>query len=1134
MANDFGGPGQFPEVPLRPGNDTGAATPRVWIEPDPSAPEGFGRIMIAFGDDSADNSALAVPTTFSFLGKLLGVLPPSSPRVTDNISVSSKFAANDNRVWIGSDDSSRADDGQAGFYGSDIDVATLADGSTVVAWIGDDDRVHAKIYPSHDSQTEDAETQASALDKVLADLGEAGQGQTSGAGRVRLQTLGQNGFAAMWIADFGLTAALMGKVFMLSVEPAAAGEQDAGTPAASWKVTEFVPLPVPHGTAGLSIKPQADGSFAVAYSADGVAGSLQEGGANEAVMTLASATDEAEDGANGLPTFEHLSGQAVGAVEDVEHVETQPSSPMPVQVGVTQAPSAEAGAMPADDGMALSQDGDAADPLAVGDYAVPAGAGVAGPSGLLVVHQTTVVGAGDGVQQSAPKVVVTASGTPVVLHERPAAELGKTAIVLTSLTSDGTPLVNEDGTPREIVVTENAVTSDPDHPYLDLAPSLSRAGNGTAVAWAEDVDEGRAICLQVYSGDGDAAAANPVVVVLSSAGVTVSDFEVSEVRHNYSHVESDAAASNDQSPAGDEMAPPALVTGDGTGEAITETAIAGTDGVFAHETPDLPDQASPVAELAVVWVQNANDHGYGEIMGQRFALDPSAANDAYGDSGEAHGSNLSIVALGLDGNAGDGQDAVFQVTAVCGLSDVETVIGRSPMVASAGDDGLVIGWVQETVPGSGIEIIDGIIVNAEGGSPLLAFDLTALMPLGVLKGTEPSIRTTDAGDVVIGWLQVDLDGGYDAAAAIYRHIAEGQWSVPTQVLVLAHFEDVPRGFSFALTAGDDPSISVTWSVRDHAVSGATFDLDGAATGTSFARDYGNSGSSDQNSDASADLSGLASAMAPDGSLIVVYTQSDNGDSSIGAMVVSTGGGEANSDHGSDASVSISFVDVPALPDTDSSQPAEPGDPAATSLDEGTSSAASVTEQLPEISGSSGPDGGEAAPANLVIWLPSQVAVADSEDDQIRFITPEQTSEGPGNSIETSGSSSSVSGSSGSSGPGSSDEHDLADPASDSHVGSSGHDNDNGDDDEGDGHQDGQDGPSGNSGSGDGFLFVSGYGNDVADYYEEEHIFEDAGGDPLLDAFDALQFANALSDAGNMEVMTFDASNVVMIRDFETL
>ena len=74
--------------------------------------------------------------------------------------------------------------------------------------------------------------------------------------------------------------------------------------------------------------------------------------------------------------------------------------------------------------------------------------------------------------------------------------------------------------------------------------------------------------------------------------------------------------------------------------------------------------------------------------------------------------------------------------------------------------------------------------------------------------------------------------------------------------------------------------------------------------------------------------------------------------------------------------------------------------------------------------------------------------------------------------------------------------------------------------------------SGKDGDSDNLAFSVGYGNDAADYYDDDHEFD--ADEPVTDMFDALQFANALSDNGNGEVIVFEASNLVVIRDFETL
>ena len=72
--------------------------------------------------------------------------------------------------------------------------------------------------------------------------------------------------------------------------------------------------------------------------------------------------------------------------------------------------------------------------------------------------------------------------------------------------------------------------------------------------------------------------------------------------------------------------------------------------------------------------------------------------------------------------------------------------------------------------------------------------------------------------------------------------------------------------------------------------------------------------------------------------------------------------------------------------------------------------------------------------------------------------------------------------------------------------------------------------------GDNLIFVPGFGNDISDYVDEQQMFDEQAPsqDAIADAFDALQYANALNDSINMEVITFDATNVVVIRDFETL
>ncbi|MEQ1718054.1 MAG: hypothetical protein ABL907_19105, partial [Hyphomicrobium sp.] len=762
MASDPVGPGPHFDAALTPGNDrgndAGAPSLKVWIEPDANAPSGFGRIMMSFDGAS---SAPEPSNGFSFLGSLLGILTPASPRLSGNIAVSSKSAANDNKIWVGSDESNLDQGGgqHGGVFGSDVDAATLASGHTVVAWIGDDHRVHAKAYPPQGGGAAgDGASGLTDLDKALADLGEAGLAQPAGAGRLRLQSLGQNGFAALWVADFGLTAALMGKTFMLAPESASAGGDGHDVPAAAWTVTQLPTVPVPRGTAGLTITPQPGGTLSVSYESGAA---LDGGEIHNAVFNVSSG--EESDGA--APLLAPLKLAALSTGEDAvtseaaELVPVTQSSATPIGTGseasagdgqgsggATMGSTSDEAGAPGDGGAESLPGGDAS--LLAGDAAqtpIPesdvgvanAGTSVIGidnaPApgaaavGSPVVHHVTVTGAGDGVPQSAPQVVVTSAGTPVVIHERPAAEPGKTELVLTALDGDGQPIVDADGTVRETIVTDKAVTSDPDAPNLDLAPAICTADTGTAVAWAEAYEQDGhrvvEIKLQIFDNDGHAETGEPITVAAADPGATVSDFAIGDLRR--SGYDNHHEASHDGYGTASQGEADAAGSLPDTGVAAPDDALGGTstpvvqDSTAPETAPEtafaLPD-AAPVSEpqIAAVWVQNADSHGYGEIMGQRFIIEvaPAAAaadeehsqntgQDNHDGSESAAQTELVLVAVGLDGSETDGANAAFYVPSGDGNSDnsggvPETghVIGRAPMVAGAGGDAIVIGWVQ--------------------------------------------------------------------------------------------------------------------------------------------------------------------------------------------------------------------------------------------------------------------------------------------------------------------------------------------------------------------------------------------------------------------------------------------------------
>ena len=88
----------------------------------------------------------------------------------------------------------------------------------------------------------------------------------------------------------------------------------------------------------------------------------------------------------------------------------------------------------------------------------------------------------------------------------------------------------------------------------------------------------------------------------------------------------------------------------------------------------------------------------------------------------------------------------------------EEVIGRAPQVSGCGDDGIAVAWVQESSPGSGVEVVAGTVLQSSGGNSLLAINLTGLISNGILRGTEPTLLSDDNGDIVIGWVQSNSGG----------------------------------------------------------------------------------------------------------------------------------------------------------------------------------------------------------------------------------------------------------------------------------------------------------------------------------------------------------------------------------------
>ena len=984
MANDLSGPGdQFERVA---DGTPDAGSVRVWIEPDQNAPAGCGRIMVSREGEGGDSHPSILSAAIPFLTRIFGILSQDSPRIVSNFAIRSHSVANDNSFWLGDD----AVDGSDGVFGSDVDAATLANGDAVVAWVGDDQKVHARLFPTdNDTDVSSAVSNAN-LNELLANLGEAGQGAANGPGRLKLVPLGQNGVAAFWLAELGLTAALVGKAILSQISPAEAGE--GGGSANVWTLSDLPPVLVPKGANGIAVKVSADGAIKVAVGVEGAEDvhvnlAIVQGADGAGAVQLALADDQANAPGEGEIEPVTLVAQGSGAA-----------------IGATDHGGAQDGAVGASLPGQVSQLQD-------------------GPSSEATSKET-----GKSLFSGTPPVIViTQGGIAIAVEVRPGAEPETSTIQFSIIGKDGL------GTPT--IVTDHAITNDAENLALDLQPAVTGTGDGISLAWLEATDtggaHGLALKLQSYDADGHAESGTPATVAVSSDTVTsISDFAITYLGNGAHHQEngehsnsaaSSAAAAGDNEDQGDgEAAAPARAeesnSGGPAGNASASAASETSGGSPASEGGVEPS-------IALVWVQNADSEGYGSIMGQLYGIAQSEeAENGTSEDGDDCGCG-QLVALGCDGEQGGGSDAAFAV------DDDGTqgngAIGRAPSVASAGENAIVVTWVQETSTGSGVEVVGGIILHTGEVASFASLDLADLMPQGLVAGTDPQVMTTDDGDIVISWVQADSSGGFDAAAAVYERGQSGGWIKPDGALLLSHFDDVPTGLQLTLTDGNTPKIVVTWQEDGNTVTGQNFDLEGQSTGHEFSYSASEESRESGSGSGSSSDDGMSAAILPDGQLLVVFSGEDQSQSGISAVIVS----------------------------------------------------------IDDASG----DAGEYVPSTSST---SAVAVIDEANDQIV--------------INLSGTG------------------DIGTAVPDLAVASAA-------------AADGG-GTGGDVSASDNLIFVPGFGNDISDYVDEQQMFDEQAlsQDAIADAFDALQYANALNDSINMEVITFDATNVVVIRDFETL
>jgi hypothetical protein len=302
----------------------------------------------------------------------------------------------------------------------------------------------------------------------------------------------------------------------------------------------------------------------------------------------------------------------------------------------------------------------------------------------------------------------------------------------------------------------------------------------------------------------------------------------------------------------------------GSGRVIVDSGEAGdySNISMASHTVD-PDVAHGLEEqVAVVWVENADEEGYGSVNLQR-----------YGVGKDDSGKTAEIVALGADGTV-EGSNDPAELT-----RNDAPVIGRDPQAAGLAGGELAVVWIERGSGKGDSGSIQGVIIKGEEKGKGTQLDLKALMPYGVADDTKPIVFTTGSGEIRIAWLEPtrgDDHLGFDVKIAIFTPAGDNSWTPPSSAVMLHHLADEPDDFSLALGA-DASTLVLTW--RDHD-SKHVYVQNFALNGTELSAPVDVTAGSPQS-----DSDTASTAVLADGRAVVVYTEHQGADIDVKASVV---------------------------------------------------------------------------------------------------------------------------------------------------------------------------------------------------------------------------------------------------------
>lgn len=228
---------------------------------------------------------------------------------------------------------------------------------------------------------------------------------------------------------------------------------------------------------------------------------------------------------------------------------------------------------------------------------------------------------------------------------------------------------------------------------------------------------------------------------------------------------------------------------DDAGSAIATTIS--TSGTVTHL--DIATGHGRDPHVTVTWVEcvASSPAETGDIVVQRLQIH------------DGSGSGPSVVATGLNGIAGDGDDA----PQVLGH-------GRSAAVTETRGDGFAVTWIANsgtsadgTTP---VEQIEGRFIQEDGGVEE-AFSLPITVDRHLRDGTGPTIETAGSGDVVVTWQEVASDGRVVVMSALFeQRQGSSDWADPV-VRELSILDASVGAINVAVTGKDGDAILVTWA-----------------------------------------------------------------------------------------------------------------------------------------------------------------------------------------------------------------------------------------------------------------------------------------------------------------------------------